>query len=220
MMQSLIAWLDECSWHQLSTIAQSWTAPVSVLSHSWPTFSFSTSSVFPLHFAMSRIFCFVQCPKRQGGVNNFVVALIYTKKGWSIFPTKAILERFFCTKNFKQKTHQIKFFDQARFAQKQKAVPLSAAKRKPQPLPVIGSNKTKRKPSASGIQGIITRENKKKQPRRVRKTDIFLPKNPPWNSKRKKVSKICNKFCSDEGGGEENEAPCVHKRRPTDEKTL
>ena len=40
-MQSLIAWLDACSWHQLSTIAQPWTAPVSVLEHSWPTFSLS-----------------------------------------------------------------------------------------------------------------------------------------------------------------------------------
>ena len=38
-MQSLIDWLNEGSWHQLSTIAQPWTAPVSLLGHSWPTFS-------------------------------------------------------------------------------------------------------------------------------------------------------------------------------------
>ena len=56
MIQSLIAWLNDYSWHQLSTIAQPWTAPVSVLGHSWPTFS--PSSFFPLHFVMSRIFLF------------------------------------------------------------------------------------------------------------------------------------------------------------------
>ena len=39
IINSLIAWLNEYSWHQLSTIAQPWTAPVSVLEHSWPTFS-------------------------------------------------------------------------------------------------------------------------------------------------------------------------------------
>ena len=39
MMHPLIAWLNGYSWHQLSTIAQSWTALVSMLRHSWPTFS-------------------------------------------------------------------------------------------------------------------------------------------------------------------------------------
>ena len=38
--------------------------------------SFSASSVFPLHFAMSRISYFIQCPKRHGGVNNFRVTLV------------------------------------------------------------------------------------------------------------------------------------------------
>ena len=34
--------------------------------------SFFISSVFPLHFAMSRIFCVIQCPKSQGeGLINF-----------------------------------------------------------------------------------------------------------------------------------------------------
>ena len=37
-MRSLIDWLNGFSWHQLSTIAQPWTAPVSVLGHNWPTF--------------------------------------------------------------------------------------------------------------------------------------------------------------------------------------
>ena len=38
--------------------------------------SFSTGSVFPLHFGMSRIFYFVQGPKRQGSVSNFRVTLV------------------------------------------------------------------------------------------------------------------------------------------------
>ena len=67
MMQSLIVWLNGLPWHLLSTIAQPWTAPVSVLGQSWPTFSlFFTSSVFPFHFAISRTFYFAQCPKHQG----------------------------------------------------------------------------------------------------------------------------------------------------------
>ena len=50
MMQSLIDWLNECRWHQLSTIAQPWTIPVSVREHSWPIFSLFLpvqSSLFP-----------------------------------------------------------------------------------------------------------------------------------------------------------------------------
>ena len=38
--------------------------------------SLSTSSIFPLPLAISRIFYFAQCPKRQGGVNNFRVTLV------------------------------------------------------------------------------------------------------------------------------------------------
>ena len=46
-----------------------------------PTYflSFSTSSVCPLHFAMNRSFYFAPCPKRQGGVNNFRVTLVWYK---------------------------------------------------------------------------------------------------------------------------------------------
>ena len=39
VMQWLIAWLNNCSWHLLLTIAQFWAAPVFVLGHSWPAFS-------------------------------------------------------------------------------------------------------------------------------------------------------------------------------------
>ena len=78
--QSLIDWSNECSWHQLSTIAQPWTTPVL---RAWTQLtyflSFSTSSVFSLHFARSRIFYFAQCPKRQGGVNNLRVTLVWVK---------------------------------------------------------------------------------------------------------------------------------------------
>ena len=66
MMQSLIAWSNEYSWHQLPTLSLSWTILVSVLGQSGPTFSFFTSPVCPLHCAMSRTFYFVQCPKHQG----------------------------------------------------------------------------------------------------------------------------------------------------------
>ena len=48
--------------------------------HAWTQLTYflssPISSVFPLHFAMSRIFHFAQCPKRQGGVNNFRVTLV------------------------------------------------------------------------------------------------------------------------------------------------
>ena len=41
--------------------------------------SFSTSSVFPLHFTISRILCFVQCPKRQGECQKFQRDPCFTK---------------------------------------------------------------------------------------------------------------------------------------------
>ena len=41
--------------------------------------SLSTSSVFPLHFAMSRTFYSVQRAKRQGGGNNFLVTLVCSR---------------------------------------------------------------------------------------------------------------------------------------------
>ena len=46
--------------------------------------SSSTSAVVSLRFAMSRVFYFPQCPKRQGGVNNFRVTLVYVIHGWLI----------------------------------------------------------------------------------------------------------------------------------------
>ena len=77
-MQSLIAWLNGCSWPQLSTIAQPWTAPVSVLGHSWPTFSlFQPVQSFLFNFLWAQFFYFAQYPKRRGGVNNFRVTLLY-----------------------------------------------------------------------------------------------------------------------------------------------
>ena len=78
MMQSLIAWLNEYSWHQLFTIAQSWTAPVSLLGHSWPTFFLFLpieSFLFTLLWAEFFISFSVQ-NARGGGVSNFRVTLI------------------------------------------------------------------------------------------------------------------------------------------------
>ena len=74
--QPLIAWLNECGWHQLSTIAQPWTARLRAWTQLTYFLSFSTTSVFPLHFALNRIFHFAQCPKRQGDVNNLRVTLV------------------------------------------------------------------------------------------------------------------------------------------------
>ena len=75
-MLSLIAWLNECSWHQLSTKAQPCTAPVSVIRHSWPTFSlFLPVQSFLFPFLWAEIFYFVQCPKLWD-VNNFRVTLV------------------------------------------------------------------------------------------------------------------------------------------------
>ena len=77
MRQPLIAWLNGYSWHQLLTIAQTWTAPVSVLGHSWPTFSLFLpvqSSLFTLLWAEFFVSSSVQ--NAQGGVNNFRVTLV------------------------------------------------------------------------------------------------------------------------------------------------
>ena len=66
----LIKWL-------LSTIAQSWIALVPVLGQGWPTFSLFLpiqSSLFT--FLWAEFFLFVQCPKRQGGVNKVRVTLV------------------------------------------------------------------------------------------------------------------------------------------------
>ena len=81
MMQSLIDWLNECSWRLLSTIAQPWTAPVSVLGHSWPTFSLSvsTSSVFPPDFVMSRNFHFCPVSGTPRGVSIISERPVYNK---------------------------------------------------------------------------------------------------------------------------------------------
>ena len=87
MMQSLIDWLSGYSWHQLSATAQPWTAPVSVLGHSWPTFSLFLpvqSSLFTLLWAE---FFFVSRSVQKGqggGVNNFLVTLVQQGRvdGW------------------------------------------------------------------------------------------------------------------------------------------
>ena len=79
-MQSLIDWLSECRWHLLATTVQSWIA---LVFRAWTQLtyfpSYSTSSVFLLYLAMSRVFDFIQYPKCQlggGGVNNFLVAFV------------------------------------------------------------------------------------------------------------------------------------------------
>ena len=77
MMQSLIDWLNQQSWRLLSTIAQSWTAPVSVLGHSWPTFSLFLpvqSSLFTLLWTEFFIPSTIQ--NAEGGVNNIRVTLL------------------------------------------------------------------------------------------------------------------------------------------------
>ena len=85
IMQSLIAWLNEYSWHQLSTIVQAWTTPVSVLGRSW-----STSSLF-YQFSLLSSFCYeqnffispsVQNAKRMG-VNNFRMTLLWYPIAWN-----------------------------------------------------------------------------------------------------------------------------------------
>ena len=78
MMQSLIDWLNEHSWLQLP-----WTAPVSVLGHSWPTFSLFLpvqSSLFNLPWAE---FSFRPVSKTRGGgvVNNLRVTLVFIIEG-------------------------------------------------------------------------------------------------------------------------------------------
>ena len=83
MVQSLIAWLNGRSWHRLSTIApapclRAWTQLTYF-------FSFSTSSVSPLHFALSSIFYFAQCPQCQGGVNNSRVFLVYCMRNYIVW---------------------------------------------------------------------------------------------------------------------------------------
>ena len=67
MMQSLIAWLNGCSWHLPLTMAQPWTAPVSVLGHNRPTFSLFLpvqSSLFTLPWTEFFISSAVQNAKR------------------------------------------------------------------------------------------------------------------------------------------------------------
>ena len=73
MMHSLIAWLNEAVDH--SPVLNrpglpSWTQLTYFL-------SVLTSSVFLLHFAMNKIFYFAQCPKRQRGINNVEMTLVF-----------------------------------------------------------------------------------------------------------------------------------------------
>ena len=73
-----MAWLNECSWHQLSTIAQPWAAPISVLGHNRHTFSLflsAQSSLFPLPWVR----CFISSSVQNagGGGNNLTVTLVF-----------------------------------------------------------------------------------------------------------------------------------------------
>ena len=54
--------------------------------------SLSTNSVFRFVFAMSRFFSFVQGQKRQGGVNNFKVTLVYHTSYNSIIELRLLKE--------------------------------------------------------------------------------------------------------------------------------
>ena len=64
-MQSLIAWLNRYGWRQLSTIAQTWTAPVSVLRPADLFSFFFYQSSLPSSLCYKQNFYFAQCPKRQ-----------------------------------------------------------------------------------------------------------------------------------------------------------
>ena len=81
-----IAWRDEAvidcliKWVQLASAVDHSPALNRSCLRAWTQLayflSFSTNSVFLLHFGMSRIFYFTQCLKRQGGVNNLRVILV------------------------------------------------------------------------------------------------------------------------------------------------
>ena len=78
-MQSLIDWFNESIWHLLSIVAQLWTAPLSVLGHSWPTFFLCPAfqySLFTLLWAEFFLSSIVQNAKGED-VNNFLVALAW-----------------------------------------------------------------------------------------------------------------------------------------------
>ena len=94
MMQSLIAWLNECSWHQLSTIPSPKPPPVSVLGHSWPTFSL----FLPVHSSLchEQSFLFRPVSKTPRGVNNCRVTLIYIYRvaGYSLETLPALPARW------------------------------------------------------------------------------------------------------------------------------
>ena len=84
-MQSLIAWLNGV---QLASAVDQSPALNRPCLRAWTQLtyflSFSTSSVFPLYFAMSKISYFIQCPKCRGGggsVNNFKVTLVSLLSG-------------------------------------------------------------------------------------------------------------------------------------------
>ena len=78
-MQSLIDWLNRCSWHQLATLAKPWTVPP-------PSPCLDTAdllSLFFYQFSLPSSFCHEKnflfrpvCPKRHGSVNNFRVILV------------------------------------------------------------------------------------------------------------------------------------------------
>ena len=88
---------NECSWCRMSTIAQPWTAPVSVLEHSWPTFSLFLPVQSSL-FTLPRAECFVSSSVQNAkeGVNHFRVTLEYVGMDWNtcvIFPWHFFLRK-------------------------------------------------------------------------------------------------------------------------------
>ena len=73
------------SWHQLSTKAQPWIAPVSVLGNSWPTFSLFLpvqSSLFTLLWAESFISPSVQNAKGVPMMSEWISCLVL--EAWKI----------------------------------------------------------------------------------------------------------------------------------------
>ena len=115
MMQSLIAWLNEYSWHQLSALAQSYMALVSVLGHSWPNFSLSLpvqSSLFTLPWAE----CFVSSSDQN------------VKEDVSNFPSGSRTTRFdpsfwsFMYSPLCSKTFFLQFFKNRRLTKKHQGV--------------------------------------------------------------------------------------------------
>ena len=101
MIQSLIAWFNEHSGHQLSTIAQPWTASVSVRGHSWPTFSLFLpvqSSLFTFLCAEFFISYSVQNAKGVSVISEWSshCETLHILKAYIICPRRRYLRRRNC----------------------------------------------------------------------------------------------------------------------------